>query len=162
KGWADRHHEIPRPLGPVVALLSLVVKNTRLAMAKVAERRYDKALGIDTGGEIVGERLIIPSERRAHAKGYAGTPPAVAKHLIDLVADKARGFTFIDYGAGKGRVLLIAAGYQFSRVVGIEISEPLIRVAAANVAAYTQRHPELRPIELVQIDAANYDLPDTP
>ncbi len=101
-------------------------------------------------------------EERAYAKGYAGTPPTVAERLIGLVADRARGFTFIDYGAGKGRVLLIAARHQFDRVVGVELSEPLIRVAAANIAAYAPRHPGLCPIELtVQTDAANYELPRT-
>jgi hypothetical protein len=162
EAWADRHQNVPRPLWPAVGLLSLIIKKTRHTIAQIAERRYDNALGIDTGGEIVGERLMISSDRMPHAKGYAGTPPAIAKHLIGLVAHKAKGFIFIDYGAGKGRVLLIAAGYQFSRVLGIELSEPLIRVASANIAAYAQGHPELRPIELVQIDAANYNLPDTP
>ena len=162
KAWADRHDKMSLPLWPALGLLSLVRKTVRYTIAKAAERRYDKALGIDTGGEIVGKRLMIAPQKRAYAKGYAGTPPAVAEHLIGLVADRAHGFTFVDYGAGKGRVLLIAARYQFDRVVGIELSEPLIRVAAANIAAYAQRHPELRPIELVQTDAANYELPQTP
>lgn len=98
-----------------------------------------------TGGEIIGKRLMIAPEKKTYAKGYAGTPPTVAEHLIGLVADRARGFTFIDYGAGKGRVLLIAARYQFDRVVGVELSEPLIRVAAANIAVYAQKHPDRCP-----------------
>jgi SAM-dependent methyltransferase len=162
KAWADRHHKMPLPLWPALGLLSLIRKIVRYTIAEAAERRYDKALGIDTGGEIIGRRLMIASENKAYAKGYAGTPPTVAERLIGLVADRARGFTFVDYGAGKGRVLLIAARYQFDRVVGVELSKPLIRVAAANIAVYAQKHPELCPIELVQTDAANYELPQTP
>jgi hypothetical protein len=140
----------------------LIGRTVRRAVARAAERRYDRALGVDTGGEIVGKRLMMTPEGEARAKGYAGTPPSVAERLIDMVADRARGFTFVDYGAGKGRVLLIAAGYPFERVVGVELSEPLIRVAASNVEAYARSRPGLAPIELVHTDALNYELPPTP
>jgi SAM-dependent methyltransferase len=150
------------PLRPVRDVPSLIGKVVRRTIVQAAERRYDKALGIDTGGVIVGKRLRIAPEGEAYAKGYAGTPPDVAEHLIGVVADRARGFTFIDYGAGKGRVLLIAARYPFGRVVGIELSEPLIRIAEANVAAYRRVHPELCAIELVHTDASTFELPPTP
>ena len=150
------------PLWRASNALSLVKKVARRTVAHAAERRYDKALGIDTRGEIVGNRLMLTPSESTGAKGYAGTPPAIAEQLIGAVADKARGFTFIDYGAGKGRVLLIAAGYPFDRVVGIELSEPLVRIAEANVAAYRRHHPDLCPIELVHANALDYELPPTP
>jgi len=141
---------------------SLVRKVLRRTIARAAERRYDRALGIDTGGEIVGKRLMMTPEGKAYAKGYAGTPPSVAESLIGAVADKARGFTFVDFGAGKGRVLLIATRYPFARVVGVELSEPLIRIARANAAAHARHHPEGCPIDLVHADASTYELPQTP
>jgi SAM-dependent methyltransferase len=150
------------PLRPIRDVPLLIGKVVRRTIAQAAERRYDKTLGIDTGGVIVGKRLKMAPEGEAYAKGYAGTPPDVAEHLIGTVTDRARGFTFIDYGAGKGRVLLIAARYPFARVVGIELSKPLIRIAVANVAAYGRDHPELCPIELVHTDALNYELPASP
>jgi hypothetical protein len=149
------------PWRPSTAL-SLVRKVARRTVARAAERRYDKALGLDTAGEIVGKRLRMTPEAGTQAKGYAGTPPAIAERLIGTVADRARSFTFIDYGAGKGRVVLIAARYPFARVVGIELSEPLIRIAAANVSVYRRGHPGPCPIELVHADAADYELPATP
>ena len=150
------------PLRPVRDVPSLIGKVVRRTIAQAAERRYDKALGIETGGVIVGKRLRMAPEGEAYAKGYAGTPPDVAEHLIGVVADRAHGFTFIDFGAGKGRVLLIAARYPFGRVVGVELSEPLVRIATANVAAYRQSHPELCPVELIHTDALKYELPPTP
>lgn len=152
---------MPLPPWSALNVVSLTRKAVRRTIAQAAERRYDKALGVDTGGEIVGRRLMIAAEERAYAKGYAGTPPAVAEHLIGAVADRARGFTFVDYGAGKGRVLLIAAGFPFGRVVGVELSEPLVRIARSNVAVYARDHPGLCPIEVVHSDAVNYVLPDT-
>jgi predicted RNA methylase len=150
------------PLRPVRNIPSLIGKIFRRTIVQAAERRYDKILGIDTGGEITGKRLRMAPEGEAYAKGYAGTPPDVAEHLIDVVADRARGFTFIDYGAGKGRVLLIAARYAFDRVIGIELSEPLIRIATANVTAYRQNYSGLCAIDLIHADASTYQLPSTP
>ena len=49
-------------------------------------------------------------------------------------------------------MLLIAARYQFDRVIGVELSEPLIRIATANIGLYARKHPGLRPIELVHTD----------
>jgi predicted RNA methylase len=161
RAWAVHHGRVSPVFLPVLLLHSLLRKKLRYTLARLAERRYDSALGIDTGGEIVGRSLMMRPEHDAYAKGYAGTPPAVAGHLIGLVADRARGFTFVDYGAGKGRVLLIAAGYEFDRIVGVELSEPLVRTAADNIAAYAKTHPSLRPIELVCIDAADYEIPQT-
>jgi SAM-dependent methyltransferase len=149
------------PLSWASDALTLARKAARRAIARGAELRYDRTLGIDTGGEITGKHLMTPPGSAA-AKGYAGTPPEIAERLIGWVVDRARGFTFIDYGAGKGRVLLIAARHPFERVVGIELSEPLIRIASANVAAYRLRHPELCAIELIQADALDYVLPQTP
>ena len=140
----------------------LIRSAVRRTIARAAERRYDRALGLDTAGEIVGKRLMMAPKEGPYAKGYAGTPAPIAEYLIGMVADQARGFTFIDYGAGKGRVLLIAAGYPFERVVGVELSGPLIRIAASNIAAYAQSHPGLVPIELVHTDALNYELPPVP
>ena len=67
---------------------------------------------------------------------------------------------FVDFGSGKGRVLLQAARYRFGRVIGVEISEALNEVARANIASRRER---LRcgAIELVTADASEYEIPDS-
>jgi hypothetical protein len=47
-----------------------------------------------------------------------------------------RNFTFIDFGSGKGRVLLIAAGLPFKAVVGIEFSRELHEIAVQNISRF--------------------------
>ena len=69
-------------------------------------------------------------------------------------------YTFIDYGSGKGRVLLLAARYPFRRVIGVEMSAALNLAAAANIAAYERRNPLQSRIELVAGDARNLAVPD--
>jgi SAM-dependent methyltransferase len=62
---------------------------------------------------------------------------------------------FLDIGSGKGRVLLQAARYPFRRVVGLEISEELNRIARANLEARGVDH-----FELITADIVDADFPD--
>jgi SAM-dependent methyltransferase len=65
----------------------------------------------------------------------------------------------LDVGSGKGRALLVAASrYPFKRVIGVEMSADLNRVAAENVRCY--RGGELRPIDLVDQDVLDWEIPD--
>jgi hypothetical protein len=67
---------------------------------------------------------------------------------------------FIDVGAGKGRVLLVAAGhYRFRRVIGVELAESLAAIARANVEASRPRL-RCRDVEVVTADIVDYDVPD--
>ena len=40
---------------------------------------------------------------------------------------------FLDYGAGMGRVMVLAANYPFRRVLGVEISDELADIARRNL-----------------------------
>jgi predicted RNA methylase len=66
----------------------------------------------------------------------------------------------VDYGCGKGRTLLIAAECGFSRSVGIEFVPALIEVARLNVAKYRQKTGSKVDIQIVEADAAEYDVQD--
>ena len=67
---------------------------------------------------------------------YSPTPRSTFfKLLRHLDVDYAR-FTFIDFGCGKGKVLLLAAELPFQRIIGIEFSPALARVAEENLKSY--------------------------
>lgn len=65
---------------------------------------------------------------------------------------------FVDYGAGMGRTMVLAAGYPFKRVCGVEFSPVLASIARLNIE---KAWPKLkcRDIELTVGDAAEYALP---
>jgi SAM-dependent methyltransferase len=71
----------------------------------------------------------------------------------------SRGDVFMDYGAGKGRVLLAAARFPFGRVVGLEVNEADAEIARSNarIAGPRRRCPN---IEVVVEDARRWPLPD--
>jgi SAM-dependent methyltransferase len=66
---------------------------------------------------------------------------------------------FVDFGAGKGRVLCQAARYPFARVIGVEISDRLADVARANVDRNRHRFT-CQAVEVVTADAVDYQIPD--
>jgi SAM-dependent methyltransferase len=146
-----------------VRLPGLIWKNLRYPFTPAAaEARFDRALGIDTAGTILNPVAHPDGTAAAFGAGYVGTPVAIAEHLIRKIADHARGFTFVDIGAGKGRVLVIAARHPFARVVGVELADGLCDIARRNAAIVARQRPNGPPIEVVHADATTYELPSGP
>jgi SAM-dependent methyltransferase len=138
---------------------ALIWKNLKHPFSqKAAEQRYDRRNGIDTGGYMEPKEFFGVEGGQA----YVPTPPDVANFLIERIAQSAAGFTFVDVGSGKGRVLLIAAKFPFSKVIGFEYSEKLNEIAAKNIEQFTMQIAASAPIELVPGDATKLPLPAGP
>ncbi|GGS69833.1 hypothetical protein GCM10010206_35160 [Streptomyces cinerochromogenes] len=76
----------------------------------------------------------------------------------DLPAQTLQG-RFLDFGAGKGRVLLLAARHGYSRVLGVELSAELCAIAEQNIAHFRRRAPDAV-IGVCHADAADFEVPD--
>jgi SAM-dependent methyltransferase len=66
---------------------------------------------------------------------------------------------FLDAGSGKGRAVLVAAGFAFRRVIGVELVPALHERAADNLRRFRGRR-RCAEIELVCGDATELPLPD--
>ncbi|MEH0019268.1 MAG: class I SAM-dependent methyltransferase [Desulfobacter sp.] len=66
--------------------------------------------------------------------------------------------TLVDFGSGKGRLIYLAAHYPFKKIIGVEISESLHRIAQKNLSG--RAGFACGQIELVHADACEYKLPD--
>jgi len=73
---------------------------------------------------------------------------------------KNSDFTFIDLGSGKGRALMYAALSGFKKIIGIEFSSHLHKIAESNIQNFYKKKPLDCSIELVQIDATKYQFPN--
>ena len=65
---------------------------------------------------------------------------------------------FVDYGAGLGRSLLMAAHGELKRVIGVELLAPLAKLARQNVLAAKRRLKT--PVEVFAADAMTWEVPD--
>jgi SAM-dependent methyltransferase len=106
----------------------------RVVLDRVSDFCWERYFGIDSAGLIPIETLL-PDWQSCH--DYF---PSSRRSFHGLMAhlDIRDGHdVFVDFGAGKGRALLMAAQYPFKRVVGIEISDRLSRQAQRNVARWS-------------------------
>lgn len=130
--------------------------------ADVQESEFDDTLGTDT--ELIREigSLEVHSDNARHAVRYQPSPHELATKIIHSLQIDHRRFSFVDFGAGKGRVLLIAAQLPFSAVLGVEFSQELCAIANANIDRQAPESLKAEQVECLHADVTAYELPDTP
>jgi SAM-dependent methyltransferase len=150
-----------------VGLRSFIQRARRSALARIRweqrlndweERRFDRKLGIDTGGTVEPATLTVKGDS-SQGITYRGTQPRLARWWLDALGVNPREFVFVDMGSGKGRVLLFAARHGFERVLGVEFAEELHEVAVENARIARKRGLAIEPI--LQ-DATRFEFPDEP
>jgi len=94
------------------------------------------------------------------AERYEATSPQRIRRMLGSLDYSVGPLYFFDVGCGKGRVLLIASEYPFRRIIGIDFSPELVKIAVDNVARYESKHQCNTSIEVVCMDAAKYEFPD--
>src|SRR5690349_10766861 len=78
----------------------------------------DRTYGIETC-ELV-QKPQGAGEHPDHGYLYEPIQLAVFRRIMAALAIDPHNYTFVDYGSGKGRALVLAAEYGFRRVVGVE------------------------------------------
>jgi hypothetical protein len=121
---------------------------------------YDIDHGVDTTWANVSLATRI---RELLSEGqYQPTEPGLFHEILDSVPADMSGFTFIDLGSGKGRTLLMASGYPFGRIAGVELLQELNEVAIQNVARYRSEEQKCFNIESFAGDARDFVFPSEP
>lgn len=123
------------------------------------ELAFDNAYGVDTDGVVHADNLGVSTRDTHFAVQYSPSKPSKLLQAIKRIKIDYSRFTFIDIGAGKGRVLLVASRCRFRRVVGVEFSPSLCNIAEQNVRAFKSRAACDVHFEIVCGDATNYVFP---
>jgi hypothetical protein len=123
----------------------------RLLVDTMLDRRY----GVHTRGYVPLDRIGADAECRvAYAPtGWLTVRRVLPHHLV------GPSDVFIDFGSGKGRVVLQAAAYPFRRVIGVEVSEQLSATAKDNLERNRHRL-SCQDVTLLTVDAQDYQVPD--
>lgn len=93
---------------------------------------------------------------------YQPSEPVLFREMLDSLPTALDGFTFIDLGSGKGRGLLMASGYPFRRIVGVELLAELNAIALQNIARYRSDSQKCFAIESHAADARRFEFPADP
>jgi SAM-dependent methyltransferase len=121
---------------------------------------FDREHGTDTGGVIELSDLKIEHPMWEHGVRYQASPPGSLELALGNIEDDLEGFVFIDFGSGKGATLLRASSFPFRKIIGVEISYELSRIARENIARYRNPAQQCWDIESVCAHAVEFPLPD--
>ena len=140
-------------------------RHARTVLLHKAHSQLDRRLKADarddrTALKVELSDVSIASANRESGVHYLPTPWRVLDWVHEALPSPTRDWSFVDFGAGKGRVLLSAGRRRYGRVIGVEFARELADAARGTIAR--GRGIRATRIEVVEGDATEYDLPETP
>ena len=120
---------------------------------------FDMRFGTSTRMRENLQKSEVESANLEHAVPYVPTQGRVFKALMSAI-ELPPGGIFVDVGAGKGKVLLLATEYDFQKIIGVEFSARLCAIARDNIERYSKlRYPAVKPV-VHHADIVDYPLSD--
>jgi hypothetical protein len=113
-----------------------------------------------TKSPVALDGLTVRGPNREHGHDYRASPCALIKWTLAAIDYDLSRLTFVDYGAGKGRVLLLASEHPFAAIGGIEFAEELHDDATMNIAQFPRSRMKCRNVECVLEDASALGPPE--
>jgi hypothetical protein len=123
---------------------------------------FDLRYGVETSIRVHLTDLKIDSPNWVYAGGYWPTSTEIIHEALSALPIRYEDFVFIDFGSGKGRVLLQASDFPFRRIVGVEFSSELHNIAVSNIGRYKSDGQKCRQIESVCLDFTQFEIPPEP
>jgi SAM-dependent methyltransferase len=144
------------------------IKVRNIAPNKDTPHPFDIEHGTDTGGYLSPLEIVTGHAHDEQQYGYSAIAPSVFRQMMrrwrDTLDDPVRGpaaYSFVDIGAGKGRALLLASEIAFRKVIGVELSAGLARIAQANVDHWRRMGHGRATIHVLHLDALQFCWPRT-
>ena len=121
---------------------------------------YDCDFGVDT----TWARLPLGVRMRElfTERLYQPTDPEEFRSVLSHIHADFSDLTFIDLGSGKGRALLLASGYPFREIIGVEVQPELNRIAEQNIARFEAVPKQCDRINTLCLDAREFRFPLDP
>jgi Histone methylation protein DOT1 len=142
RGWFNLN-------GPVLGPFFYVFESVRSYIEERVEA-FDARFGTDTAAPVFG------ADRKPGAYFYVATTASLIYEILSSLALQPDAFAFIDMGSGKGRALLVASEFAFAKIVGIELSAYLHRIALENIKRYSPASQRCTKFELHCMNVVDY------
>lgn len=118
--------------------------------------------GVETCGEIPLTSFDFESDHKEPGLEYHSHHPKILRQSLSALNIDHERYSFIDYGCGKGRALLVASEFPFRRIVGVEFAPQLAEIAKQNLQNYRGGLRRCRNVTVLTLDATDYLLPPEP
>lgn len=135
------------------------IRSFRSRRLEKTEREFDLKHGVKTEDYIEKLDDLNVSSRAEFRNGYHATSAPALQAILSSLQIPYDDFVFIDLGSGMGRAILMASEFPFKKIVGVEFSSELHRVAQQNVLNFRSVSQRCQNIELVCMDAVEYPVP---
>jgi SAM-dependent methyltransferase len=141
------------------SLLADLVVHTSRSVFRRTPWNFDRANGVETEAAVGEVALGIDVENPDGRCKYEASSLKHVRFAFGRIPEPLANWSFVDIGSGKGRIVLIALGFPFRRVAGVEYAAELHAIAAANLDRY--RGPRrAAAVDLVHGDALLTPLPE--
>lgn len=131
-------------------------------MGRRSRAPIDRTLGIETSRKVRVRPMPGDGALVRNARDYEPTDPELFEQMMSEVRLSPEQLSFIDLGAGKGRVLCLAAQFQFKQVIGVELFSPLVEQAQKNLRALPSSWVRASHLSCVKADAGKFRFPVGP
>jgi precorrin-6B methylase 2 len=111
---------------------------------------FDERFGTDTSAP------VFERDQKTAVHFYVPTTASVIYEILSSIPLRPNEHVFVDMGSGKGRALLVASEFPFAKIVGIELSDNLHRIAEENVKRYKPASQQCTAFDLKCMDAQEY------
>jgi SAM-dependent methyltransferase len=146
-----------------------LAKILNIAPNRNALHPFDLKYGTDTGGYLSSHEIGSGGIHDGMNNGYSAVAPSVFREAcrrwrktLPSSAARVDAYNFVDVGAGKGRVLLLASELPFRKVIGVELNDKLARTARKNIALWERLARPRAKIRVLHQDAAQFRWPRAP
>jgi hypothetical protein len=128
---------------------------------------FDLEFGVRTSGLIAGRNMPTGHKHDRYNTAYYGVAPSVFKALIvrwrrSKPMVPIDEFTFIDFGAGMGRAVLLASELPFRKVIGVELNATLAGIARKNAARWRALGRSRSQVRIECGDGTEFKFPEGP
>jgi SAM-dependent methyltransferase len=118
---------------------------------------FDLRYGLDTCSWADLKGLTINSKNKDSGVRYQPTRVLPLKKLLRTIQPMIpENPMLVDYGCGKGRVLLVASAFGFREVRGVEFAHELCEIARKNCARYKAKAGVNTEFRIAEADAASH------
>jgi SAM-dependent methyltransferase len=132
------------------------------AIGNLRCRTWDLLHSVDTCGEVPLLQLKFENKHKTNGLEYQSHHPAIIRAGLDLLNIEYQNYSFVDFGCGKGRVLLVASEFPFRRIIGLEFAPQLAECARQNLKTYRSSSQKCFEVEAITADATEYELAPEP
>jgi SAM-dependent methyltransferase len=123
----------------------------------IREWWFDIKYGTDTSGIIQPEHLAIKSPKKYGR--YEPTKVVLLERLFSHIKPiLPPDSVLVDFGCGKGRVLLMASEFGFREARGVEYAHDLCDIAISNCSSYKRTTAAATNFRIVEGDACDYEI----